>query len=147
VHIPDANEDADLAAGAAGIARSFLSVPMMREGVPIGAIGVARVTPGPFAPEEIALVKTFADQAVIAIENVRLFTELQEKNQALTAAHARVTEALDHVRDSCPPRQPSRRSTPVAPGDDQGVRGWEAGTSTASTDLPPTRSRRTMPAS
>jgi signal transduction histidine kinase len=68
---------------------------MLRGGEPVGAINVVRVEPGAFAPSEIALVQTFADQAVIAIENVRLFTELQEKNEALTEAHARVTEALE----------------------------------------------------
>jgi two-component system, NtrC family, sensor kinase len=75
--------------------RSTLTVPMRRDGHPIGAIGVNRRKPGDFAPAEIALLQTFADQAVIAIENVRLFTELQEKNQALTQAHAQVSEALD----------------------------------------------------
>jgi GAF domain-containing protein len=75
--------------------RSFLGVPMLREGRPIGAIRVNRSEPRQFSDREIALLETFADQAVIAIENVRLFTELQEKNRALTEAHAQVTEALD----------------------------------------------------
>src|SRR5215468_11023432 len=48
-----------------------------------------------FSDAHIALIQTFADQAVIAIENVRLFRELQDKNKALTTAHAQVTEALD----------------------------------------------------
>jgi len=68
---------------------------MLRDGRPMGAIGVSRATPGPFPAEQITLLKTFADQAVIAIENVRLFTELQEKNHSLTEAHARVTEAFE----------------------------------------------------
>jgi GAF domain-containing protein/anti-sigma regulatory factor (Ser/Thr protein kinase) len=75
--------------------RSIITLPMLREGEAIGAIAVTRSEPGRFADGEVALLKTFADQAVIAIENVRLFTELQEKNTALTRAHAQVTEALE----------------------------------------------------
>jgi len=75
--------------------RSFISVPMLREGEAIGAITVTRQEPGRFSEGEVALLTTFADQAVIAIENVRLFTELEEKNRALTEAHAQVTETLE----------------------------------------------------
>src|SRR6266702_4541900 len=75
--------------------RSTLAVPMRRDGHPIGAIGVNRRARGEFSPAEIELLQNFADQAVIAIENVRLFTELQQNNEALTQAHAQVTEALD----------------------------------------------------
>jgi len=62
--------------------RSQLSVPILRDGDAIGGISVVRHTPGLFSADQIQLLKTFADQAIIAIENVRLFTELQEKNQA-----------------------------------------------------------------
>ncbi len=75
--------------------RSLFAVPMLRDGEAVGAIVVTRREPGRFAAPEVSLLKTFADQAVIAIENVRLFTELQEKNRALTLAHAQVTEALE----------------------------------------------------
>ncbi len=75
--------------------RSGVAVPLLQQGIPIGAISITRRDPGAFTPDEIALLQTFADQAVIAIENVRLFTELQEKNRALTHAHAQVTEALE----------------------------------------------------
>jgi signal transduction histidine kinase len=68
---------------------------MLREGEPLGAINVAWATPGHFVDAEVALLQTFADQAVIAIENVRLFTELQAKNQALTEAHAQIMETLE----------------------------------------------------
>jgi GAF domain-containing protein/anti-sigma regulatory factor (Ser/Thr protein kinase) len=75
--------------------RAVLSVPMIQDGRAIGVIGVSRETPGAFSDRQIALLGTFADQAVIAIENVRLFTALQEKNRALTQAHEQVSEALE----------------------------------------------------
>ena len=68
---------------------------MLRDGDPIGAVAVSRAEAGEFSERQIALLQTFADQAVIAIENVRLFTELEEKNRALTEAHAQVTESLE----------------------------------------------------
>ena len=63
---------------------------MMREGLPIGIITVSRKEPGTFAEREIKLLQTFADQAVIAIQNVRLFTEIQEKSRQLEIGRAHV---------------------------------------------------------
>ena len=98
VHIPDIREDPEYELRALARANDYgcvLAVPMLRDGHPVGVITVGREAARPFPSEQIELLKTFADQAVIAIENVRLFTELQEKNRALTAAHAQVTEALE----------------------------------------------------
>ena len=75
--------------------RTTLAVPMLRDGQPVGVITVRRLEVRPFTDKQIALLQTFADEAVIAIENVRLFKELQDKNGALTAAHAELTEALE----------------------------------------------------
>ena len=75
--------------------RTILSVPLLRDGIAIGGIQLRRMEAQLFSERQIALLQTFADQAVIAIENVRLFTELQHKNEALTAAHTQVTEALE----------------------------------------------------
>ena len=97
VQIPDVDQDREYLnpdAARVGI-RSLLAVPILRNTVPIGAIVIYGPELGPFPDKHIELLRTFADQAVIAIENVRLFTELQEKNRALTEAHAQMTEALE----------------------------------------------------
>jgi two-component system, NtrC family, sensor kinase len=75
--------------------RSGLWAPMVRDGVAIGLVFVVHEKPAAFVNRHVVMLQTFADQAVIAIENVRLFKELQDKNRALTEAHAHVTEALE----------------------------------------------------
>jgi len=93
IQVADLSEDPEVA-DPLRVYRTVLSVPMIRGDRPIGAITVARRVVRPFTDKQIELLQTFADQAVIAIENVRLFSELQEKNRALTQAHAQVTETL-----------------------------------------------------
>jgi signal transduction histidine kinase len=89
VHVPDLADADDEFPRAAPLARRFghhavLSTPLLREGVALGAILIRRREIRPFAASQIALLQTFADQAVIAIENVRLFTELQARTAQLT---------------------------------------------------------------
>src|SRR5262249_17735557 len=98
VHVPDVLADAEYEYAEhqmLGGFRTVLAVPMLKESALIGVIVIHRTEVRPFTDKQIKLVTTFADQAVIAIENVRLFNELQEKNRALTQAHAQVTETLE----------------------------------------------------
>jgi signal transduction histidine kinase len=98
VHIPDIRTDPEYtwseAIERSGGVRAILGVPLMREGVPIGVFNLARVTVRPFTEKQIELVLTFADQAVIAIENVRLFDEIQDKSKQLAEASERKSQFL-----------------------------------------------------
>jgi signal transduction histidine kinase len=89
VHVRDVETDPDVPGRGRELSRALgfrtvVSVPMLREGEAIGAIAVARAEPEPFSEQETVLLQTFADQAVIAIENVRLFNELQARTAELT---------------------------------------------------------------
>jgi GAF domain-containing protein len=101
VHMPDISKDPEYVyqdVARAADYRSVLSVPMLRDGQPIGTITVYRNVARPFPDAQIDLLKTFADQAVIAIENVRLFTELGVRNRDLTTALDQRTATAEILR-------------------------------------------------
>jgi signal transduction histidine kinase len=108
IHVPDVFADPEYTyvevAQKAGV-RTALGVPLLREGSPIGVIALARRTVQPFTDKQIGLVTTFADQAVIAIENVRLFDEVQARTRELVQsveelrALGEVTQAVNSTVD------------------------------------------------
>jgi GAF domain-containing protein len=85
-HVPDMLADPDYAheLALAGNWRASIAVPMLRDGKPVGAISVGKAEAGPFSERQMKLLTTFADQAVIAIENVRLFDEVQARTRELS---------------------------------------------------------------
>ena len=100
VHVPDVVEDREYAAYMAKVTghRATLGVPLMREGSPIGVVLLMRRSPKPFSDKQIELVETFADQAVIAIENVRLFDELETRTRDLTESLQQQTATADVLK-------------------------------------------------
>ena len=116
VHIPDVLDDPEYdwpEAQKLGGYRALLGVPLLREGIPIGAMNLRRRAVRPFTDKEIDLVTTFADQAVIAIENVRLFEELQERTRELQESLEYQTatgEVLDVITRSPTDLQPALQS-------------------------------------
>jgi signal transduction histidine kinase len=100
VHIPDVKADPDytfVEGQKFGDFRTILSVPMLREGTPIGVLALTRHAVNPFTDKQIELVTTFADQAAIAIENVRLFESVEERTRELGRSLEELRTAQDRL--------------------------------------------------
>ena len=101
IHLPDCLADPEynyFKYQSSGGYRTMLGVPLLREGVPIGVIGLMRTTVKPFTGKQIDLVTTFADQAVIAIENVRLFEAEQQRTRELSESLEQQTATANVLR-------------------------------------------------
>jgi|SRR5579872_1866855 len=100
VHVADVNADPEYPGTPAqylGGVRTVLSVPLVRETLPVGAITVSRTRVEPFTEKQINLIKTFADQALIAIENARLFNEVQARTRELAISLDDLRAAQDRL--------------------------------------------------
>ena len=100
IHIPDVQADPEytfVEAQRLGNFRTVLGVPMLREGISIGVLALTRSEVRPFTDKQIDLVSTFADQAAIAIENVRLFDEIQDKSRQLEVASQHKSQFLANM--------------------------------------------------
>src|SRR5262249_22150340 len=86
VHVPDVLNDPEYSGAwaLAGGWRAVLAVPLLRDGKPVGAVTVAKAEPKPFSDRQVQLLNSFADQALIAIENVRLFEAEQQRTRELS---------------------------------------------------------------
>jgi GAF domain-containing protein len=101
IHIPDVKADPEytlIEGQKLGDYRTSLSLPMLREGVPIGVLSLSRSEVRPFTDKQIELATTFADQAVIAIENVRLFEEVQARTRDLSESLQQQTATADVLK-------------------------------------------------
>jgi GAF domain-containing protein len=103
VHVADLQSETDAFPEGSAIAReqghrTILAVPLLREGEPVGAIALRRDRVEPFTDKQVELVKTFADQAVIAIENVRLFDEVQARSRELSESLEQQTATSEVLR-------------------------------------------------
>jgi two-component system, NtrC family, sensor kinase len=100
VHIHDIRDDPDYVLETQKLEgyRTMLGVPLLREGTPVGVIALIRSVRRPFTEKQIELVKTFADQAVIAIENVRLFDEVQARTRELSESLQQQTATADVLK-------------------------------------------------
>jgi GAF domain-containing protein len=113
IHIPDVLNDPDytwVKAQELGGFRTLLGVPMLREGLAVGVLSLTRFEVRPFTDKQIELVSTFADQAAIAIENVRLFDEIQDKNQQLHGEREQVAVRVQHEPRASDPAQRDHRA-------------------------------------
>jgi signal transduction histidine kinase len=100
IHIPDVKNDPDytwVEAQRLDDYRTIIAVPMLREGVPIGVLTLTRSEVRPFTDRQVELITTFADQAAIAIENVRLFDEIQDKSRQLEEASQHKSQFLANM--------------------------------------------------
>jgi signal transduction histidine kinase len=100
IHIPDILADPEYTWSESqkrGGFHTMLGVPLLREGIPIGVMAMTRSAKSPFTDKQIELMSTFADQAVIAIENVRLFDEIQEKSRQLAEASQHKSQFLANM--------------------------------------------------